>query len=58
MLDDKRCVQALLKIISEHRLQGSEAPALLQLIQWVNRLDERLNVKPSMKAVKKTGLKK
>ena len=50
---DKQCVTALLKIISEHRLQGREALAVVKLMEWVNQLESRLKEKAVLKEVKK-----
>lgn len=42
MIEDERAVKALLMIMNNHKLQGSEAPAFLKLIQWINMLPSRL----------------
>lgn len=45
-ISDNGAVKALLKIMNEHKMQGSEAPAFLHLVKWVNELPDRLKPEP------------
>lgn len=43
MTNDERYVAAIKKIMNEHKLQGSEAPAFVMILKWLEKLPERLS---------------
>ena len=47
MLEDDKAKAAIMSIISKHKLVGAEAPAIVALIQWL----DKASVKPAPKPV-------
>lgn len=45
MNSDEKFIAAIKKIMSEHKLQGSEAPAFVMILKWLEALPDRLEKK-------------